>query len=109
MRARALLPTVAILAPAPQAMATERVGSLRHFPNTSPDIETTVALAIGLVTASASTFTVLGAAGSLLPGRRTALTVVAVLCLLAAVGDGLDSNVDIGPVINETQLRRIDS
>jgi acyl-CoA reductase-like NAD-dependent aldehyde dehydrogenase len=25
------------------------------------------------------------------------------------LGDGLDSNVDIGPVINETQLRRIDS
>jgi hypothetical protein len=52
-------------------------------------IASTVALAIGLVTASAATFTVLGAAGSLLPAPRTVLTVVAALCLLAALGDGL--------------------
>ena len=49
MRAHALLPTVAILVPAPQAMATERAGSLRHVPNLPPDIETIVALGIGLV------------------------------------------------------------
>jgi hypothetical protein len=48
MRAH-VLPAVAILAVPPPARATERVGSLRHFPNAPPDIETVVALGIGVV------------------------------------------------------------
>jgi hypothetical protein len=67
----------------------DTVGAARRTGHTSMAVASTVALAIGLVTASAATFTLLGAAGSLLPARRAVLVVVAVLCLLAALGDGL--------------------
>ena len=67
----------------------DTVGAARKLGRTSIAIASTVSLATGLVTASAATFTVWGAAGSLLPARRTVLAVVAVLCLLAALGDGL--------------------
>jgi hypothetical protein len=67
----------------------DTVGAARKTGRTGMALASAASLAIGLVTTSAATFTLLGAGGSLLPARRTVLTAVAVLCLLAALGDGL--------------------
>jgi hypothetical protein len=67
----------------------DTVGAARRAGRGSTAVAVAVTLAIALVAASAATFAALGAAGALLPARRTVLTLVAVFCLLAALGDGL--------------------